>query len=76
MENELEEIETPVSDYEEVVVEQMPEQLLYGPAPTQYEPPTPVPPTTIVIDQLLYGPAPIPDEPTIAPIPFDEESGE
>ena len=35
-----------------------------------------VPPTTIVIDQLLYGPAPIPDEPTIAPIPFDEESGE
>ena len=52
------------------------DQLLYGPAPTQYEPPTPVPPTTIVIDQLLYGPAPIPDEPTIAPIPFDEESGE
>ncbi len=58
MENELEEIETPVSDYEEVVVEQMPEQLLYGPAPTQYEPPTPEPPTTMEPEQLLYGPAP------------------
>ena len=58
MENELEEIITPETDYEEITIEQMPEQLLYGPAPTQSEPVSPEPPTTMVPEQLLYGPAP------------------
>ena len=68
MENELEEIITPETDYEEITIEQMPEQLLYGPAPTQSEPVSPEPPTTMVPEQLLYGPAPTQTE-----VPTPEE---